>query len=208
MKKKYLGTSILGILFVIYTILVLTNQLNFFDNAIYNFIFSHRNKYLDFYFMNITKFGNTIVIIMLVLLLVLLLPKKFKKNLVIETIITVLINNILKYLIKRPRPNHLRLIKQGGYSYPSGHAMISIAVYGYLIYIINKNIKDRLLKLFLTIILLIITISIGLSRIYLGVHYPTDIVGGYFLTIIILLIFTTITNKQLGGLKNDKNDSN
>ena len=188
MKKRYyfiIGILLISFLYVTY--LVVTNQTTSFDNAIYNFIFN-RNNILDFYFTNITKLGNTITIICIVIVLLLLINDKSKYILGITTITTVLSNQGLKHLIKRIRPDHIRLIKQGGYSYPSGHAMISIAVYGFLIYYVLKHVNNKYLKFLITILLLILIISIGLSRIYLGVHYPSDVLGGYLLSLIVLIL--------------------
>ena len=132
-KRYYFIIGILLISFIFLTYLVVTNQTTNFDNAIYNFIFN-RNNILDFYFINITKLANTIPVICIVIVLLLLIQDKTRYILGIATITTVLSNQGIKYLIQRVRPEHIKLIKQGGYSYPSGHTMISIALYGFLIY--------------------------------------------------------------------------
>ncbi len=202
-KKLFLITMILS--FFIITILTITNNINFFDDPIYNFLINLRCDFLDFYFINITKFGNTISILIIVIILLLSLKKEDGILLGLSTITSVVVNTIIKNIIKRPRPSHLKLIKQGGFSFPSGHAMISICVYGMLIYLIQKNITNKKLKLFLTIILLILIASIGLSRIYVGVHYPSDILAGYILAISLLIIITKIN--MAGGQKNEKTNS-
>jgi undecaprenyl-diphosphatase len=147
----------------------------------------------------ITKFGNTMTILIVVIILMIILNKKEGIMLGISTVDTVLINQIIKYIIRRPRPSHLRLIKQGGYSFPSGHAMISIAVYGFLIYIINKKIENKKLKIILTVLLTLLIILIGISRIYVGVHYPSDIIAGYSISLAILILNITLCNKYLRG---------
>lgn len=207
MKKKYFWEIILILLFTVNTILVCTNQIKIVDDTIYHFIFQFRNKILDSYLIHITKLGNVITIIGIMIALLILLPKKEKVLTSKVTISTVIINNIIKYIIRRPRPNHIRLIKQGGYSYPSGHTMISIAVYGLLIYLIYHKNWNQWLKRFLIGILIIIIISIGISRIYVGVHYPSDIIGGYILALLIEMIIIKRENKYLGGKLNDQDDS-
>ena len=186
-KRYYFIIGILLISFIFLTYLVVTNQTTNFDNAIYNFIFN-RNNILDFYFINITKLANTIPVICIVIVLLLLIQDKTRYILGIATITTVLSNQGIKHLIQRVRPEHIKLIKQGGYSYPSGHTMISIALYGFLIYYVLKHIENIYLKIILVILLTLLIISIGLSRIYLGVHYPTDVLGGYLLSIPILIL--------------------
>jgi undecaprenyl-diphosphatase len=133
-----------------------------------------------------------------------ILNKKEGIILGVSTVNTVLINQIIKYIIRRARPDHLRLIKQGGYSFPSGHAMIAIAVYGFLIYLVYKKISNKKIKIPLIILLTIIIISIGLSRIYVGVHYPSDILGGYVISLAILILNITLCSKYLRGNKYDK----
>ena len=101
--------------------------------------------------------------------------------------------------MQRPRPDHLRLIKQGGYSFPSGHSMIAICVYGTLIYLVHRKVKNRKIKVALEILLTIIILLIGISRIYVGVHYPSDVITGYLISIIILIINISILEKQFRG---------
>ena len=205
-KSKIIKLSILLILFIINTILVITNKIQVIDDFIYNAVISLRNPFFDTFFITITKFGNPKSIIIMLIILVILLPKKEKIQLLIGTTLNVGMNHIIKYTIRRPRPMHLRLVKQGGYSYPSGHTMISIAIYGFLIYLVNKKINNNYLKCFLTTFLVMIIISIGISRIYVGVHYPSDIIGGYLLAIILYSLLKELYEKHIGGKTNDKDD--
>lgn len=205
MKKRFIVLSVLLIGFIILTFLVVTNNIKTFDDSIYNFLFSLRSKYLDLYFINITKFANTISILVLVIILLLTLKKEDGIILGISTISSVVVNTIIKNIVRRPRPSHLRLITQGGYSFPSGHSMISVCVYGLLIYLVIKNIKNIKLKVTLIIILLLLIFSIGLSRIYVGVHYPSDVLAGYLLAASILIVIISLYNKVRGN-KNEKID--
>ncbi|SES17578.1 phosphatase PAP2 family protein [Psychrobacillus sp. OK032] len=93
---------------------------------------------------------------------------------------TPIINQVLKQFFHRVRPDLHRLIEIGGYSFPSGHAMNALAVYGILTFLLWRHIPSRLWRTILIIISTIIVLMIGTSRIYLGVHYPSDIIGGYF----------------------------
>lgn len=200
MKKKFVFLTILLLTFLGLTFLVVTNNLKSFDDSIYNFLISLRSKSLDFYFINITRFANTISILIIVIILLLTLKKEDGILLGISTISSVIINTIIKHIIKRPRPDHLRLITQGGYSFPSGHSMISICVYGLLIYLVIKNINNKKLKVALTILLLLLILSIGLSRIYVGVHYPSDVLAGYLLATSLLIIIISLYDKFRGNI--------
>ena len=188
MKKKACLIGGLLILFVIITVLVMTNNISNFDDSIYNFIFGLRNNFLDIYFKGVTCCANTITVICLLIVLLLVIKDKYRNVLGITALSTVLTNQILKNIFTRPRPDHLRLVIQGGYSYPSGHAMISIAIYGFLIYYVYHKVKNKTLKIVLIGLLTLLIISIGLSRIYVGVHYPSDILGGYALALLILIL--------------------
>ena len=135
------------------------------------------------------------------------LNKKDRIILGSTTILTVGLNQGIKHLLRRPRPEHLRLIKQGGFSYPSGHSMIAICVYGIIIYLINKKIKDKKIKIALSILLTLLILVIGISRIYVGVHYPSDVLGGFLLSLAILILNITFTDKLYRGILNEKNDN-
>ena len=208
MKKRYIIAIISLVLFIILTVLVLTNSINTFDDNIYNTIFGLRNNILDAFNRLITELSNPIPVIIIYALLVILLKRNDEIIISANLLSTLSINQILKRIFRRPRPDHVRLIKQGGFSYPSGHAMMSLCLYGILIYICVTKIKNKKLKILLVTLLTIIILLIGISRIYLGVHYPSDIIGGYLLTIPILITSTTLTNNYLRGKnKNDKDGS-
>lgn len=192
MKKKdrnnLIIISILIILFIIVTVLVCNGLTKNIDNSIYDFIISFRCDFLDNYFKLITKLGNVTYLIIVLGICVLFMKNKDIGYLCFSMFLSVLFNFIFKNIIRRDRPNILRLISQGGFSYPSGHAMISLCCYGYLFYYVYSEIKNKYLRIFLLILLSIIIISIPISRIYLGVHYFSDIVGGLLLGGISLFI--------------------
>ncbi|WP_042341735.1 phosphatase PAP2 family protein [Bacillus timonensis] len=91
-----------------------------------------------------------------------------------------ILNFILKELFKRARPDFYRLVEISGYSFPSGHAVNAVTFYGILTFLLWRHIPVRWERMVLFVLSGMMILGIGLSRIYLGVHYPTDIVGGYF----------------------------
>ena len=202
--KKVIKNSIFLILFLVTMIMLLLNKVSFLDDYIYKIIYGLRNNIWDFIFINITKMGNTTIVLLVIIVVLLKMNHKNQEILSFTAIITVLSNQIIKIIIKRPRPNHIRLIKQGGYSFPSGHAMISIAVYGFLLYYIQTNCKNKKQKILLSVLLTILILMIGCSRVYVGVHYPTDIIGGYCLSIYILKMVIYFYQKYRGN-SNEKN---
>ncbi len=207
MKKLKYVIAVFLLIFLVITVLVCTNHITSFDDAIYNSLFSLRSNGWDTFFKIITVLGNTSTVIGIMVLLFFLLKRKDYYILLTTVISTVTMNQLWKHIIRRIRPDHLRLIKENGYSFPSGHAMISIALYGCLLYLMYKKIKNKYIQALLVLLTIFIIIGIGCSRIYVGVHYPSDIIGGYTLSLAILLTVIEGYNHYFRGNKNDQNDS-
>ena len=140
----------------------------------------------------ITQFGGVIGLITFAIILSIAIKNKKTSLLIWANFgISALLNQILKYIVQRPRPTEYRIINESGYSFPSGHSMVSAAFYGFLIYLIYKNVKNKYMKWSLITVLSILIILIGTSRIYLGVHYTSDVLAGFLISISYLIIFTT-----------------
>ena len=195
MKNKNILLISLIIFFIFITTLVISNKISFIDSSVYNFLISFKNDSLTNFFRFITKFSNVAFLVIFVLIVLLILRNKDAVFVIFNLIFLRLLNYVIKIIIKRDRPNILRLIKIGEYSFPSGHAMISMGVYGYLIYLIYKKIKNPYIKYLGIIILSLLIILIGISRIYLGVHYFSDVLAGYTLSLIYLIIFIRVRRK-------------
>lgn len=194
-KKKIITVIGLSILFVIISILVIFEFTNSIDMGFYNFLMNFRCSFLDNYFILITKCGDVSFICGLVLGVILILRNKYSLLYGCLAVDCALTNKIVKHIIRRDRPDVLKLIKQGGFSFPSGHSMISMCMYGCLIYVVLKKIKNKYLKWFLVFILSLLIVSVGLSRIYVGVHYLSDVVSGFILGLIILILYIELINK-------------
>ena len=150
------------------------------------------------YMKMITNFGGARCLITItILLLILIKNKKIGLITLTNLVVITILNQILKIVLKRPRPTEFRIINETGYSFPSGHSMISMAFYGLLIYLIYKKIKNKYLKATLIIILLLLILAIGISRIYLGVHYVSDVIGGFLISISYLIVYIKLIKKKL-----------
>lgn len=195
-KFKYIIFIILLILLIFITYMVKTNKIVNFDNTIYNFLKGISNEYLTSFFRVITYLANWQSIVLICIICIIVIKNKWIGiSISINSIFSTILNNILKRIFIRPRPDVLKLITQGGYSYPSGHAMACMSLYGYIIYLIyNSNINKKT-KITTIILLSILILLIGISRIYLGVHYASDIISGYITSILLMMIYIKITNK-------------
>lgn len=146
----------------------------------------------------ITNFGGAIFLsIATVMLFLLIKNKKIGLSIISNIVIITILNQLLKRILQRPRPTEFRLVEEKGYSFPSGHSMVSMAFYGYLIYLIYRYIKNKYVKWTLITILSILICLIGISRIYLGVHYTSDVLGGFLLSISYLVIYISSIKKLL-----------
>lgn len=153
----------------------------------------------------ITNFGGAIFVISLTIILFFVIKdKKIGISIITNLGIVTILNQIIKFIMQRPRPTEFRIIEETGYSFPSGHSMVSLAFYGYLIYLIYKYINNKHLKRTLIIILSVLICIIGVSRIYLGVHYTSDVLGGFLISFAYLIIYIELVNKFV--LEKNKDD--
>lgn len=106
--------------------------------------------------------------------------------------LVVLINQALKFIIQRPRPDGFRLASVSGFSFPSGHSMVAMAFFGLLAWFVWKYEKDRRQRTLLLAAFGVVIVMVGVSRIYLGVHYASDVVAGFCLSLIWLALYTRI----------------
>lgn len=191
--RKNLKWMILFICLVLFIEIVediFQNDIYQFDQGIYAVISTFINPALTTFFKIITLFGDWMIIIPTCFLCMIFLKEKRNKGLIIINLVTIfIINQLLKTIFNRPRPIENRLVEASGYSFPSGHSMISMAFYGFFIYLVYKNVKNITLRRVICIALSILILLIGISRIYLGVHYASDVVGGFLLSLSYLVLF-------------------
>lgn len=162
-----------------------------FDTVIQSAVFSMRNEPLTSFFTFLTHTGDWYVVTALCVSLIFSRSTRhtFGIPLSVTAVCGTTLYGILKYIFQRPRPDAaLHLITEGGFSFPSGHSMNIMLVYGLLILLLYHHNKGNHRKIILTasILISIYIFLIGFSRIYVGVHYPTDVLGGWLLSLSIL----------------------
>lgn len=172
------------------------------DNKMIDWLLLHTNYFMIYIFEVITVFANWQVIILVSFILLAVVRDKILATL--TTIITgfgFLINETIKQSLTRPRPTVMHLTFADGYSMPSGHTVAATIFYGLIIIFFASKIKDEKYR-YLSYVLIVTLIGlIGFSRIYLRVHYVSDVIAGFSLGIFIL---TIVYNLKVGIFDNIK----
>lgn len=197
-KRKIVLIVILLVLFFILTGLVVTGKMDVLDKSLFELLIKLKCKPLTNILYVITEIGSTIgvIIVLITLLISFIKTKKLTdfKYVLMNTIIGVLLMKGIKEIVRRVRPSW-KWIKEGGYSYPSGHTISAVLLYGTLLLIVSKNVQGKLRKPLIAF-LSIMMILIPISRIYFGVHYLTDVLASVILGFIILIITSIIMDKE------------
>lgn len=196
----------LSIIFLILTYFVIKENISWYDDFIINIVRDITDFKTSFYKV-ITFFGEIYFFIAIVVILFIVLKNKKDAIFIsINLILAAFINNVLlKSLIARERPADM-LIEQGGYSFPSGHSFVSAAFYGFLIYLICTSKIQKKYKIVISSILSLLILLIGISRIYLGVHFPSDVTAGLIGGVIFLIIFIEIISISKGVVYEKKEE--
>ena len=176
---------VLGInIFIELTDTLSTETLAAYDKTITDKVLSYRSPTLTNYFVAVTHIGDAygyliVLILDTIVSLVVFKRRKYVIQITVVLFLSTLSNVILKRAINRARPEIEHLVTVETLSYPSGHAMAAMAFYGFLIYLFYKFNMHLLIKITAMVLFTLLIISIGISRIYLGVHFPSDIAGGF-----------------------------
>lgn len=168
------------------------------DEQIYSILAGMVSKKATKAFRFITRFGSVEVIFPLWILT--LIIYKDKRKVMLSTLNLVCIfalNQSLKFMFARPRPAVVRLAEATGFSFPSGHSMISLGFYGFMLFLLLKSDYLRTVKVIATVAITGLVLMIGVSRIYLGVHYTTDVIAGFCLSMAYLIVFTDIIERTI-----------
>lgn len=204
-NKRFGLLFICVIMFLFIVENVLNREIAIFDTYIYTKISLLKTNIATNIFKIITQFGSAVFLIGIsVISLIILKNKKIGVSIALNLVCIGLLNALLKNIIQRPRPVGFRLIEETGYSFPSGHSMASMAFYGLIIYFVFKYVKNKPVKITICTILNLLIILIGVSRIYLGVHYASDVIAGFIVSIGYLVVYISIVLKLI-GIKNRKN---
>lgn len=162
---------------------LIEKDLHTFDMIIINFIQSFISANNTRIMKIFTFMGSTeaIIGVSILVIFLMILNKKWWETLFFTMAVvgSTVFNLFLKWIFHRARPTIQPLIAETGYSFPSGHSMISFTVYGMLAYFLVLFLKNKVAKRIIIVAFSLLIFLIGISRIYLGVHYPSDVIAGF-----------------------------
>lgn len=192
---------ICSISFVILGQFAVHERLATFDRSIIQFVQSFESPFLTAIFRGFSHIGSgygvTLITLAFCFIAFFFLHEKRKSILfAIAIVSTILFNAWIKTIYERPRPTGLRFMEASGYSFPSGHTMMAVSLYAMIVYLLWRHMKNHRHKVMLICSSFVIAAMIAISRIYVGVHYPTDIMGG-ILCSTALLAFMFLINELL-----------
>lgn len=197
-KTKIILITVPVIIFIFLAIAIHAGYSTNFEMWVYNEAVEHMSPALNTVIKVITNLGGPIGIMFICFLL--LMYSKTRKKVGIPVSIAVIISEIINFTLKnifaRERPNILQLVNETSYSFPSGHSMINASVYTMLAILALKYIKDKKIKYAVVAFCIVFPLLIGFTRIYLGVHYFTDVIGGLLLGFSVSVIVYTLLKKD------------
>ena len=169
------------------------------DARVNTLLYVFRNASAVKAFIWITLSGESPVIIVFALLVSLLLFLARQKRQIIMLWFTIIGSEgftfILKMVFHRPRPLHAVFLEDSN-SFPSGHATIAVAFYGFLIYLLLRDVKNKSHRVLVIVAGVIVMLAIGFSRLYLGVHYASDVLAGYLVGLLWLIIGARLNERR------------
>lgn len=197
-KTKIILITVPIIIFIFLAIAIHAGYSANFETWVYNEAVKKMSPTLNNIIKFITNLGGPIAVMSFCFLL--LGFSKTRKKVGIPVSIAVIfsetVNIILKNIFARQRPNILQLVNETSYSFPSGHTMVNASIYTMLAILAIKYIENKKLKFFLVLICVIFPLIIGFSRIYLGVHYFTDVLGGLLLGFSVSVVTYVLLKKD------------
>ena len=182
MIRRSAGAAAL-VAFAVILICVLTGHTAGFDDPVREFFYNLRSQGLTGIAVAITMTADkrTVIGLCILLLIIPAIRMRFGIPLSAGALGVTIMNSAIKHLVQRPRPEAVHLVAEHGYSFPSGHSITSMFFYGLAIWLVLQHVKNPAARRALTILLAIPMVLTGPTRIYLGVHYPTDVLGAWCL---------------------------
>jgi membrane-associated phospholipid phosphatase len=177
------GALLLLLLFAKLSEEVFSNEITVFDNNLARWVHSFANPTLDAFFNALSALGGTVGITALTIIAFAFLMWRGHAHhawqLALAVVGGLVINQALKMLFHRTRPDLWPGAQFAGFSFPSGHATLSLCLFGMFAWLGWQFFRSRAVRTGWTLLMVLLILLVGLSRIYLGAHYPSDVLAGY-----------------------------
>lgn len=193
------------LIFVKISGLLINNEITAFDERLYFWVRYYSSGFLDFIMLGATALGNRQFIVFpaigILIYFLLIKPHRwYSIKIPVVALGSISANLLLKNIFDRPRPVLEQMVDVSGFSFPSGHAMFSLSFYGLLIYIVWRHVANKTIRFLITGVLTLLIFLIGISRIYLGVHYASDVFAGFaagFIWLVVSLLIIDFVEKHI-----------
>jgi undecaprenyl-diphosphatase len=197
---RWIIVAIFALCFAADLMLILTKQIGFLDGYVFDAFQNIRDRFVTVIAKGITFCANTSTIAgICAVLLILPTRVRFGIPLSIAAVASGACHHLIKEIVQRARPDDVHhLVTATGFSFPSGHSNAGLVFFLFLMVLLRRYliINDyRSVAYLLTVFFPILVVAIGASRVYLGVHYPSDVLGGWFLGGVLFIVFMTIYDK-------------
>ena len=195
--RKNLRLVVVGVCLLVFIALledVLDGELMKLDRAAYWLVVQHmRAAWLTPIMESFSALATPVTLLVLLLAVAAFAPgRRPGWCCAVNLGLVVLLNQVLKFMIRRPRPDGFRLATVSGFSFPSGHSMVAMAFFGLLVWLVWRYERDRRMRTALVLAFSFVIVMVGLSRVYLGVHYASDVLGGFCVSVVWLALYTRL----------------
>ncbi len=199
---KFLTAIVLLTVFLALAIAVHYRLTTSFDDLVRNWVHQHSSIGGARAMLGVSLLGSGDALAPVVLLVIgLLLLRGHRRDALLLAVVMggeVILENGLKEFFHRPRPEpFFGLVTPASYAFPSGHALASWCFYGAVALIFSRHFGSRRLRMAAWVLAILTIVAIGFSRIYLGVHYPTDVIGGYIVGAAWMIVASRLANHRL-----------
>lgn len=200
-NKRLVILAVCAIVFVVLLEDVLEGDLIRLDAAAYAIIVEQlRTEWLTPIMESISMLASPASLIVMLLVIVAFSPgKRPGACAALNLVLVVALNQMLKAIVQRPRPDGFELAAETGFSFPSGHSMAAMAFFGLIVWMMWRYEPHRGKRIGCMAAFACVVVLVGISRIYLGVHYASDVVAGFCVSIAWLSIYTRVAAPLLLG---------
>lgn len=193
-NKRLVILAVCAIVFVALLEDILEGELGRLDRAAYALIVERlRADWLTPVMESISALATPVSLIVFLLVIVAFAPGKRPGACAATNLVLVfLLNQTLKAIVQRPRPDGFQLAVEQSFSFPSGHSMVAMAFFGLLVWMVWHYESDRATRIGCSAAFGLVIVLVGVSRIYLGVHYASDVLAGFCVSLAWLAIYTHV----------------